>query len=199
VITITDQNINLNIPNPVKVDEHGVKHGISVDACHGLTIFGAAVSAKPESLLELGVGGAFVTNLLLDAIEFNEKGSLTCVDSLHDDFPPNLFDGIKERGANVIAPIEEKDFVFSVKENTYDFLMSDADHNHAGEWTDQIFKIMKPDSIMFFHDVTNPGYPNLLNYQKRAEELGKPFYLFNSDSRSDERCWRGLLMIVNKK
>ena len=52
---------------------------------------------------------------------------------------------------------------------------------------------------MFFHDVTNPGYPNLLNYQKRAEELGKPFYLFNSDSRSDERCWRGLLMIVNKK
>ena len=199
MITITDKDININMPNPVKVDAYGVKHGVSVDACHGLTIFGAAVSAKPENLLELGVGGAFVTNLLLDAILFNGQGSLTCVDSLHDDFPPNLFDSIRDRGANVIAPMQEKEFVFGVEENTYDFLMSDADHNHAGEWTDQIFKIMKPNAIMFFHDVTNPGYPNLLNYQQRAQELGKPFYLFNTDSRTDERCWRGLLMIINKK
>ena len=199
MINIDTKDVKINIPNPTKVDGAGVRHGTSIDLCHGLTILGTAVSAKPKSILELGVGRGFVTNILLDAIEFNGIGELTCVDNLHDDFPLTLFGNLRNRGAKIIEPISEKDFVFQTEENTYDFLMSDADHNHAGEWTDQIFKIMKPNSFMFFHDITNPGYPNLLNYETRAKELNKPYYIFNQESRFDERCWAGLLMIINTK
>lgn len=52
--------------------------------------------------------------------------------------------------------MQERDFVMSTKENEFDFLVSDGDHNHAGEWVEDIFRIMKPDSFMFSTTPTTP-------------------------------------------
>lgn len=175
----------------------------AIDSAHGMLILGALMSSKSKNVLEIGIGTGFITNMLLNAIEYNKIGHLTSVDNFHDlggNLPNQTLDILKtKQNIKIIAPMEEKDFVFSCEENSFDFLVSDGDHLHAGEWVDQIFKIMKPDSIMFFHDVNNPGYLNLRNYKTRSDELGKPNFLFKESSRSDEDCHRGILMVVNKK
>ncbi len=176
--------------------------GPAIDICHSVLILGSLLSAKPESILELGVGTGFVTNLLLDGITYNQQGNLTCVDNFHDyngHLQQSTLDKIASRKAKIIAPIEEKLFVINSQTDSYDFLVSDADHEHAGEWVDEIFRIMKPNSFMFFHDVSAPGYPNLANYITRSKELGKPHYLFNVNSRPNESCQRGFLMVINIK
>ncbi len=174
----------------------------SVDLCHGLLLLGLLVAAKPQKILEIGIGPGFCSEFLINGIHFNNIGKLTCIDNYHDlggNLPESTIDDLRSRGTTVIAPIEEKDFVFSCEENSFDFLMSDGDHNHAGEWTDQIFKIMAPNAIMLFHDADNVEYPNLRNYQNRAIELSKPHMMFNKSSRGDERCARGMLLILNTK
>jgi hypothetical protein len=174
--------------------------GGSIDLCHGMTVFGIGLSAKPKNILELGIGTGFVTDLLLKVIEYNQVGELTCVDNFHDlggNLPESTLNRLRNTKAKIFAPIEERHFVQSVQENTYDFLISDADHNHAGEWVDQIFKIMKPNSFMFFHDVN--GYENLKNYLLLSEKYNKPYFLFEENTRNYEECNRGWLMVINKK
>jgi len=175
-------------------------HGAAVDLNHGILMLGALMSAKPINILEIGIGTAFCSELLLQGIKYNQIGKLTCVDNLHDlngNLPIDTLNYLKDKQVS-IAVQSEKDFVFSRQENEFDFLVSDGDHNHAHEWTDQIFKIMKPDSFMFFHDVMEKGY-SLIEYKNQAEKLGKPYYLFNISSRAEEKCERGWLMIINKK
>jgi len=185
-------NIILNRPNKA-----------AIDSAHGMLILGSLMSSKSKNILEIGIGTGFITTMLLNAIEYNKIGHLTCIDNFHDlggNLPNQTLEDIKSKqNVNVIAPIEEREFVFSSKENSFDFLVSDGDHQRSGEWADQIFKIMKPNSIMFFHDIDNPGYPNLKNYITRANSLGKPNFVFNSSSRPDEDCERGILMVINKK
>lgn len=174
----------------------------SVDLCHGMLILSNVLSSKPEKILEIGIGPGFCSEILLSAIEYNQKGKLTCVDNFVDyggNTPPSLVEKLKNNNIELIAPIEEKDFVYSAKDDSYDFLVSDGDHHKAGLWTDQIFRIMKPYSIMFFHDASNEGFPTIKNYQTEAERLNKPYYLFNKSSRKDEQCHFGLLMVINKK
>ena len=144
----------------------------------------------------------------------NKKAALRADTKIYNKkFPEDWFNyssrGSKKLRGNVVAdyPVgakgyilaEEKDFVFSIEENQFDFIVSDGDHLHAGEWAEQIFKILKPDSFMFFHDVNNPGYPNLMNYKILADKYNKPNFLFKESSRADEDCQRGTLMIINKK
>jgi predicted O-methyltransferase YrrM len=177
-------------------------NGAAIDLNHGLLIFGSLLSSKPKDVLELGIGTGFITDLLLQGIEYNRLGSLTCVDNLWDlggNMPRETLELIKNSKARVIEPMPEKTFVYNEPENRYDFLVSDADHEHAGEWTDQIYRIMRPDAFMFFHDTNNSGYPNLRNYITSAQTLNKPHHLFTVSTRHDEDCNRGLLMIINKK
>jgi len=177
-------------------------HGAAIDFAHAVIILGSLVSSKPENVLEIGIGTGSITNILLNGIDYNQIGKLTCIDNFHDlggNLPKSTLENLKTKNINIIAPIEEKDFVFSQQENTYDFLVSDGDHLHSGEWVDQMFSIIKPNSFMFFHDVNNPDYINLMNYKLRADELNKPNYLFTKSSRPDENCSRGLLMVINTK
>lgn len=186
--------INLTLQKP---------NNAAIDIPHGMLILGALLSAKPKNILEIGIGTGFITNLLLDGIEYNQIGTLTSIDNYHDlggNLPNRVLDALKLRSnINIIAPIEERDFVNQCSINHFDFLVSDGDHNNADQWVDRIFDIMKPNSFMFFHDVNNSGYPNLKKYQTRAIELNKPNYLFNYSSRNDEECERGILMVINHK
>lgn len=184
-------NINLSRPNKA-----------AIDVAHGALILGALASCKAKDILEIGIGTGFISNILFETIQYNQIGNLTCVDNFHDlggNFPNKTLEDLKSKKINIIAPMQEREFVFSCKENSFDFLVSDGDHQRAGEWADQIFKIMKPNAVMFFHDVSNPGYINLKNYKTRSDSLGKPNFLFDTSSRSDEDCHRGILMVINKK
>lgn len=185
-------NINLSRPNSA-----------SIDISHGVLIFGTMLSAKPEKILEIGIGTGFITNFLLDGISYNQKGILTSIDNFYDlggNLPNHVLQSLKQKNnINIIAPIEEKEFVLSSKNDEYDFLVSDGDHVHSGEWVDEIFRIMSPNAFMFFHDVNNSGFPGLMNYKILADKYNKPNYLFTQSSRNDEQCHRGLLMVINTK
>ena len=177
-------------------------NGAAIDIPHGVLILGALMSSKPQSIVELGIGTGFVTSLIFQGIEYNNTGELTCVDNLHDfggHLKPEILEKLKKTNAKILAPMQEKEFVYQAENNSYDFLVSDADHFHAGDWAEEIFRIMKPDSFMFFHDVNPRDFPNLMRYKTLSDELGKPNFLFTKCSRNDEICERGLLMVVNKK
>lgn len=187
-------NISLNLNRP---------NNAAIDIPHGMLILSTLLSAKPKNILEIGIGTGFITKLLLEGITYNQVGELTTIDNFHDlggNLPNSTLRELQgQSNIKIIAPVEEKDFVFRSEENQFDFLVSDGDHLHAGEWVDQIFKIIKPNSFMFFHDVNNPGYPNLMNYKTLSDKYNKPNFLFTKSSRADEECERGILMVLNLK
>ena len=57
---------------------------VAIDDPHAVLIFGLAVSHKPERVLEVGVGSGFLTQTLLNAVQYNQRGTLTCVDNWFD-------------------------------------------------------------------------------------------------------------------
>lgn len=177
---------------------------VSIDSCHGMLVFSLIVSHKPKRVLELGIGNGYTTKTILYALRYNGSGVLDTIDNFHD-WGGNGSDPvivrtlreIKELGASVYAPIAEKTFVFGVAENTYDFVVSDADHHHCGEWTDQIFRITRPNGIIVVHDVSSYTSPH--RYVDEAKRLGKPFMVFAESSRKDETCANGIAVIHNTK
>ena len=171
----------------------------SVDLCHGLFLLGALTSAKPQNVLELGIGPAFASEILCAGVKYNGMGQLTCVDNLADlggNLPQSKLDYLKDNGVKVVAPIDEKDFVEQASVEEYDFLVSDADHGSAHLWAERVFDIMKPNSFMFFHDVGE--HSNLLRYKQIADERGYYNHTFSGSSRSDENCHRGWQFIIKK-
>jgi len=92
----------------------GNRYTASVDLCHGLFLLGALTSAKPKNILELGIGPAFASEILCAGIKYNGIGKLTCIDNLADlggNLPNEKLIFLRENGVNIIAPIDEKDFV----------------------------------------------------------------------------------------
>ena len=59
-------NIILNRPNKA-----------AIDSAHGMLILGCLMSSKSKNILEIGIGTGFITNMLLNAIEYNQIGHLT--------------------------------------------------------------------------------------------------------------------------
>jgi len=177
----------------------GNRYTASVDLCHGLFLLGALTSAKPKNILELGIGPAFASEILCAGIKYNGIGKLTCIDNLADlggNLPNEKLIFLRENGVNIIAPIDEKDFVEQSKNEEFDFLVSDADHGRAHLWAEKVFDIMKPNSFMFFHDILDNK--NLLRYKEIADERGYHNHIFGDSSRSDENCHRGWLFIIKK-
>ena len=169
----------------------------SIDLCHNVLLVGTVISSKPTNILELGIGSGYVTKSLLHAIRYNGIGKLTTVDNFHDGPIDGLVNELKEMGANVCAPITEEKFVRSAKTDEYDLLVSDADHTHSGEWVEEIYRIVKPNGIMFFHDIF---YTESVNrYLKMAISTNRPHFVFNSSSRPNEECTNGWLMVKNTK
>ncbi|HMP32699.1 MAG TPA: class I SAM-dependent methyltransferase [Saprospiraceae bacterium] len=133
------------------------------DICHNFLLFGTILSQKPDKVLELGVGTSFTSHSILYALKYNQKGELTCVDNMGDwngiegNDTPNIINNIKSMGADSVLSCEEN-YVKGCQENTYDLIVSDADHNCAHLWKEELFRITKPNGILFFHDVTNKGF-----------------------------------------
>ena len=169
------------IANKLQILEENQSPGAAIDLNHIILILGTLLSAKPENILELGIGTGKVSEILIQGIKYNKKGYLTCVDNLWDlggNLSNEIFESLKKRNISIIKS-DEKDFVYRTGDNSYQFLVSDADHKNSGNWCHEIFRIMSPNSFLFFHDINNE-YVNSLNYIKIAKELNKPYYLFNT-------------------
>jgi predicted O-methyltransferase YrrM len=174
---------------------------VAMDRSHNMFIVGSVLAQKPDAILELGMGSGYLTSSLVHALNYNQRGSLTTVDSWLDTLgkePPVVRD-FRAAGVNIVCS-QEKDFVSRAPADTYDLLISDADHAHSHEWFDQHSRIVKQDGLMFFHDTNNTElFPNLTTIEGQARERGFPHFHFTRNSRKDERCSRGLLFVINRK
>jgi predicted O-methyltransferase YrrM len=170
---------------------------VAIDDPHAMLIFGLVLSHKPEQVLEIGVGSGFLTQTLLNAVEYNQRGALTCVDNWFDASgeEPKFFEELRSRGARHVFS-SEKEFVTSCEAEAFDFILSDGDHFNSGDWIDDTLRILRPGGVVVFHDTNQPEvFPNLGKIVKRVEELGLPHYHFTQKSRKDERTDRGLFLV----
>ena len=172
---------------------------VKIDVCHALLILGLVSAHKPKRILEIGIGGGRATDEILRGIEYNQNNAeYTIVDNFCD-FGGNSELVTERYGSRVknIINSNEKDFVYSTKEE-FDFIMSDADHHHTHEWFEHVFNnLLLPNGILIYHDVNvfEFGYPNLLEIYDYCKTNKLSHFLFNESSLPDERCGRGLLVI----
>lgn len=169
---------------------------VSVDLAHATILAGVVASTKPDLVLELGYGGGYTTNAILQALRWNTRGRLIIVDNWFD------WNGIEPPGIAGVTDAEvvvcdEEQYVRNCESQKFDILVSDADHSHSHKWVEHHFRIVKQGGILFFHDVTNDGFVNLRAIVEFVRDRGYPHFLFNKSSRSDENCHRGWLMVAN--
>jgi hypothetical protein len=135
-------------------------------------------------------------------LRFNQRGKLTCVDNWFDwhGIEPPEISAFRESGVSVVAPVEEKSFIEGCPSDSFDFVVSDGDHRNSGSWVDEYFRITKPDGFIYFHDTNNKEvFPSIARIEQRVMQLKLPHFHFTQSSRDDERCERGLLLVINNK
>lgn len=167
-----------------------------MDSCHYELIYGAVRAFKPELTLELGYGSGILTQTILEALITNSFGLLDVVDNWYDwqyQKPHHIPDNIHPRV--LLHTANESDFVHKSPPDKYDLIISDADHNNSHKWWRATMSMLKRDGIAFFHDVSNPMFPNLI---RMAKEISAEYStkLFDRSSEPTERCERGLLMVL---
>lgn len=174
----------------------------AIDLGHAFLLFAVAICSKPKDILNLGVGPGVSVNSLVKSVKFNGFGHITAVDNKHDlggNMSQGVLDDLAKNGVNIIFS-PEKEYVYGCQSDSFDLIVSDADHYHAGEWVDEIFRIARPNAFIFVHDANNNDFPGLRCYGERAKELGYPHYLFNKGGRATDRAPKtGWLMIINGK
>lgn len=57
------------------------RRNVAVDVNHTILLFGLLISAKPKTVLGVGIGSGLVTRTILSALRYNGVGSLTSVDN----------------------------------------------------------------------------------------------------------------------
>ncbi len=171
---------------------------VAIDDAHASLVASLVACRKPRTVLELGFGAGRSCRSILQGLEFNgQTYEFDLVDSWYDfnGRPPEEI-GKPEYGHVNFITAKEEAFVISA-EKTYDFIFSDADHFRTQEWFLHVYEnLLRPEGILIYHDVTNAQlFPNLLRIYADAVRHGFHHMLFNYNSREDERCDRGLLVI----
>jgi predicted O-methyltransferase YrrM len=178
------------------MDIFGKNDHVKIDQAHAELLKGLVVANKPKSILELGIGGGASADAILEGLAFNQQQyDYTLVDNWMD-FGYKAPDIVVEKYSNKINLItsNEKDFVFSCR-SSYDFIMSDADHESTDQWFEYVYEnILNDSGILCYHDIS-VFYPNLLTIYNKCKERKLSHKLFNRNSLSTEKCERGLLVI----
>jgi len=187
--------------------------GAGIDIAHAMLLFGVLLSQKPKNILELGIGTGVVSETILNAMKYNSTDYK--YDALDNCFlisdwvsgawdraggypTRNYINRLKNENVNLIGD-DEGNYVRNCESNKYDLIISDADHTYAGERAEHIFRICKPNGIIFFHDICCKEYVSLHKYIEYVNKNSIPHYIFNQSSRNDEICHRGWLMVINQK
>lgn len=186
-----------------------------IDVAHAHLIDGLVRAFKPTKILELGWGGGRAHNAIMTGAYFNgNQPEYTIVDnwSQEGSQPPDVQASVKlhtmnhitkEKTRNTLSHFgvvssHERDFIRIVAEQgkaKFDFIMSDADHEHSHEWTDQTFSLLMSPGILIYHDVGGvyPGLASLVDTYKNYDSM-----VFDQKSREDEECQRGMLVIFKR-
>lgn len=185
--------------------------GAAVDRCHLDLTYGLVRAHKPRSVLELGVGSGRTTATLIKGVRDNGdqgKTRITLVDNWEDwkgEKPKDILEEIE--GHVEVVEKSERDFVFDTRD-TWDFIFSDADHWNTDKWFDYVYdRLLNTNGVLIFHDVSKadgfpPGelrFPNLYNILLKCRERGIAHAHFDRSSTSDERCYRGFLVIFKSQ
>lgn len=170
---------------------------VKIDDAHCYLIYGLILSHKPSNILELGIGSGKTTDLIINAVNYNQnKANITVVDNWYDfNFiePPEA--RVKYGSLVNLINSSEKDYVFNCKEK-YDFILSDADHFNTEKWFEHVYSnLLVQDGILIYHDVTNASFPNLKSILDKCILNKLNYQLFNQNTLVNERCDRGLLII----
>jgi predicted O-methyltransferase YrrM len=173
---------------------------VAVDQAHVALLFGVACSLKPKRVLELGIGAGYTTEAILQALEYNESGRLTCVDNWIDwnGQEPSIANRLREKGVEIVLSDEET-YLLKCESQVYDLLVSDADHRNSHRWVDQHLRVVRDGGFLFFHDTSNSEFTNLAEIVKYVQEKGLWYYEFKESTRSTERCHRGWLMVLKPR
>ena len=174
----------------------GFRDRTSMDIAHAALIASTVLSLKPARVLELGIGTAYLSKALLLALQYNGRGTLTCVDNWYDwsGHRPQHITELETLGAKVVCNSEES-FVHSSAGDQFDVVISDADHFRSHCWFEETLALVAPAGVAFFHDTNQPQvFAGLATLPERANELGLGSRHFTASS-SGERCERGLLMV----
>ncbi len=176
---------------------------VKIDDCHVSLIFSLVKSHKPNSVLELGFGSGNSAKAILSACGYNQKKcKYTLVDNWMDfgrKIPDEFQEYLDENWTIDVVTSEEKDYIDSCSE-TFDFILSDADHSSCHRWFDRVYNdILNPGGILIYHDVTSPEYKNLYGIVVVCALKGLSHVVFSKSSRPDERCERGLLVIFKPR
>lgn len=190
---------------------------VEIDVCHALLVDGLVRSFKPTNILECGFGGGRSHNAIARGASYNKnKPKYTLVDSWHDwnfQMPNEVHEAVKRHSLNhkhheaeentfshfSIVTANEGDFVrdaINKKDDKYDFIMSDADHQHTNEWAVDVYiHLLTSPGFLIYHDADNDGYPNLKLIKGYMDDRLAHTIMFNRSTRDDEECARGLLVV----
>lgn len=171
---------------------------VAIDEAHASLVTSLVACRKPRTVLELGFGAGQSCRSILNGLAFNGRAySFDLVDNWYD-FNGQPPDEIKrpEYASVKFTTQGENEFVFSCKRR-FEFIFSDADHQHTQEWFDHVYEnMLDREGILIYHDVTNSQlFPNLLRIYADAVRRDLHHMLFNYNSRPDERCDRGMLVL----
>lgn len=171
---------------------------VAIDEAHAQLVTSLVLARKPRAILELGFGAGESCRAILKALRFNGGHfAFDLVDNWADwrgAQPEETHKPDYER-VNFIKS-NEREFVAACKKR-YEFIFSDADHRGTQEWVQHVYgNLLAPEGILIYHDVTNSSmFPNLMRIYTDAIRMGWHHMLFNYNSRQDERCDRGMLVI----
>jgi predicted O-methyltransferase YrrM len=170
---------------------------VKIDANHANFVRALVMCTKPQRILEMGFGAGEATRSILSGLRYNERDfEYIVVDNWFD------FGGIQpeitkteEFAAVKFITSGEYEFVKEPHGN-FNFIFSDADHYRTQLWFEHVYtNLLSRDGVLIYHDVTNPNFPNLLRIYTDTVKQNYDHILFNSSSRRDERCGRGMLVI----
>jgi predicted O-methyltransferase YrrM len=159
---------------------------------------------KPQRILEIGIGGGKSADAILEALDYNQQPfEYTLVDNWFD-WQGQRPEAVTEKYGSVMKIINsgEREFVFNCTEQ-YDFIMSDGDHMATDQWFEYVYaNLLAENGILIYHDVNfvdSDAFMNLKSIYHKAREYGMRFHLFNKNSRGDERCQRGLMVVFKQE
>ncbi len=177
---------------------HPAENPQAMDVAHATLIASLIGAAKPARVLELGVGSAYLTRVLLAAVADNGVGKLTSVDNFVDwqgKRPPHIAALAAENPDWELVERDETEFVRTAAAGQFDFIVSDGDHVHGYQNAPDVFRIARAGATLAFHDTHNPLFHILSRLPARCRQLGFPAAHFCAKSRPEEKTDRGLLIV----